>query len=88
MNLYKAAMKVCQPWLSYQLLQPHRLNIDLVFLTLLRAQESLTMEARAKSIPIPKAKSAPTAKAKAKVKAKAKPDPKPAAVPKRAARSS
>ena len=58
----------------------HGLIINLLFLTLLRAQESLTMEARAKSIPVPKAKSAPTAaKAKAKVKAKAKPDAKPAA---------
>ncbi|CAK9094419.1 Uncharacterized protein SCF082_LOCUS44382, partial [Durusdinium trenchii] len=48
------------------------------------AQESLSLEARAKSIPLPKAKaSAAKAAPKAKVKAKAKasPDAKPAAVP-------
>ena len=52
----------------------------------LRAQESLTMEARAKSIPIPKAKAA-AGKAKAKAKAKAKSEASPKAVLKRGARA-
>ena len=55
---------------------------------MLRAQESLSMEARSKSIPLPKAKcsAAPAgkAKAKAKVKAKAKPEPAPGHAPKAA----
>ena len=65
---------------------------------MLRAQESVTMEARARSIPAkPKAAAAPAskAKAKAKVKAKAKasakaeasPKAAPKAAPKRAVRS-
>lgn len=60
---------------------------------MLRAQESVTMEARARSIPAkPKAMAGPAskAKAKAKVKAKAKASAKaeasPKAAPKRAAR--
>lgn len=57
----------------------------------LRAQESVTMEARARSIPIkpkadPKAKAKAKAKVKAKAKASAKADPSPKAAPKRNAR--
>ena len=58
---------------------------------MLRAQESVTMEARARSIPAkPKAVAAPASKAKAKAKVKAKASAKaeasPKAAPKRAAR--
>ena len=58
---------------------------------MLRAQESVTMEARARSIPAkPKAVAAPASKAKAEAKVKAKASAKaeasPKAAPKRAAR--